>query len=561
MRNKTVLCSVMVILLILVLVISGCKSTSSTTSSTTNSPTQAASVAPTSPPSTTASTSKPSTTTSGSTTPIVTTPPPVSSVTPQTGGILTVISPNVPTSFGYPIKSTGFAPIFAMQPCLEAFIDADINGNILPKLATSWVIAPDKTSITFTLRQGVKFHDGTPFNAQAAKWNLDLFLTRGTGSPADWKSVDVVDDYTVRINLKAFKNTQLSNMTYQMVSPTAVQKNSTDWAITNPVGTGPFKFKNFVPNASMEFEKFSDYWGSKPLVDGIKFIYIVDATTASMAFKGGDALVWESADARTAYEMIKQGGYKEENRRGPIMNLVPDSKNTDSPWAKLDVRQALEYAIDKQAIVDTFGYGTFEVTTQPNVPEQFGHVPNLASERKYDPKKAKELLTKAGYPNGFSTTIITSSALPKDPLVAVQDYLSAVGITATIDVQSASKWADTRASGWKNGLFYVTHGATDYNYCAYLERYYLPTSTFAYPVLGYPDGWIEAINKMMLTSDPVEMKNQAQALVKIHVENAILVPIFVRSETYLMSNKVTDMGVGTHGDGFSWNTNKVWIKK
>ncbi|HEX7475347.1 MAG TPA: ABC transporter substrate-binding protein [Dehalococcoidales bacterium] len=472
-----------------------------------------------------------------------------------------MISPNVPSSFGYPIKAAGFAPIFAMQPCLEGFIDADLHGNIRPRLATSWDIAPDKSSITFHLRQGVKFHDGTTFDATAAKWNLDLFLQRGTGSPADWKSIEVVDTYTLRVNLKNFKNTQLTNFTYGMISPTAVQKNGADWAVTNPVGTGPFMMTKFVPNTSMEFTRFNDYWGDKALVDGMKFIYIVDATTAAMAYEGGDALVWESSDPQTAYTQTQTGTSKEETRRGPLMNLIPDSANAASPFAKLEVREAVEYAINRPEIVKTYGYNSWEAVNQPDAPEQFGHVDNLQNARPYNPDTARQLLAAAGYPNGFTTTIITSSALAKDPVVAIQGYLKAIGITATIDVQSPSAWAATRLAGWTNGLFYVTHGATDYNYCAYLERYYTPTSSFAYPVLAYPPGWVDKVNQMMLSSDPAVYQATAKQLVQMHVDNAIEIPLWIQSEVYLQSVKVHDMGVGTHGDGFSWNVNKVWISK
>lgn len=367
-------------------------------------------------------------------------------------------------------------------------------------------------------------------------------------------------EYTVRINLKQFKNTQLSNMTYPMISPSAVEKNGVDWATTHPVGTGPFKLKEFIPNTSLEFERFDDYWGDKALVDGIKFIYIVDTTTAAMAFKSGDALVWETADVKTAAELTKEG-YKIESRRGPIMNLIPDSVNPDSPFYKLEVRQAIEYAIDKQAICDALGYGTWEVVNQPNVPEQFGHIENFAGERNYDPEKAKELLAQAGYPNGFSTTIITSVALPKEPLVAIQDYLAEIGVNVTIDVQSAAKWAETRTSGWKNGLFYVTHGATDYNYCAYLERYFTPTSTFAPPAIAYPDDWMELVDKMMQATEREEMASLSQDAVRYLVENALEIPLFVRAEVYLLNPKVHDMGVGTHSDGFTWNVNKVWISE
>ena len=533
MLKRTLLFTTLALILVVSSVLAGCGSSATTT---TTSPTTTSAV-----------------TTTGATT-TTTSPTATPTSTVQTGGTLTMISPNAPTSFGYPVKATGFAPIFAMQPCLESFIDADIHGNIRPELATSWEIAPDKSSITFHLRQGVKFHDGTTFDAAAAKWNLDLFMARGTGSPADWSSVDVVDPYTVRVGLKQFKNTQLTNFTYGMVSPTAVQQNGEDWAITHPVGTGPFQMTEFIPNTSMTFNRFNDYWGDKSRVDSIKFIYIVDATTASMAFEAGDALVWESADALTAYNMLQTGDYKEETRRGPLMNLVPDSANPDSPFAKLEVREAIEYAIDRQAICDNLGYGTWEAVNQPDAPEQFGHVANLQNARPYDPEK--DVVT-------INTPDVTGSSYQEQDRLSVEmdelDYFQAVGITVTLDVEAPSAWAQTRANGWDNGLFYVTHGATDYNYCAYLERYYTPTSTYGYPVLAYPDGWVDLVNKMMLSADPTEYQAMAKQLVQMHVDNAMMVPLWIRSEVYLMSNNVHDMGVGTHGDGFSWDTNKVWI--
>ncbi|MGD0780286.1 MAG: ABC transporter substrate-binding protein [Dehalococcoidales bacterium] len=529
MRNRMVLFIALAIILILSMILPGCSSTSTTTTPLTTT----------------------TTTTTTSTTP---------SITVQKGGILTIISPYAPTTWGYPVKAgAGFAPIFASLPVFEGFIDADIHGNLLPRLALSWEVAANKSAITFKLRQGVKFHDGTPFNAQAAKWNLDLFLARGTGSPADWKSVDVVDDYTVRINLKNFKNTQLSNMTYGMISPTAVEKNGTDWASTNPVGTGPFKFKKFVANTSLEYERFDDYWGNKANVDGIKMIYIVDATTAGLAFKGGDGLVWEGGDPKTAVDLVK-AGYQELTRRGPIMNLVPDSANPDSPFAKKEVREAVEYAINKQAIVDALGFGTSEVVYQPNVPEQFGYVPDLVG-RKYDPAKAKQLLAAAGYSNGFTTTIITSTALEKDSLVAIQSDLAAVGIIANIDVQDAAKWAQTRVTGWHNGLFFLTHGATDYNYCAFLERYFTPNSGYMAKSMALPDGWVDLITKMMLTSDPAQMADLAKQAVRIEVDNDLEIPLWVEAAVYIADKSVHDMGVGTHGDGFTWNVGKVWISK
>ena len=476
----------------------------------------------------------------------------------RTGGILNIISPYKPSSFGYPPERRGFAPVFAMQPCFEAFIDSDLKGNLLPELATSWELAKDKSFITVQLRKGVKFHDGTDFNAQAAKWNLDLLIERGTGSPADWTSVDVVDEHTIRINLKVYKNTQMTNMSYEMISPTAVQKNGKDWAKTNPVGTGPFKMKKFIRDTSLEFVRFDDYWGDKARLDGLKFTYISDPTTAEMAFRSGSGLVLEGASPQTAFDLQKEG-YKTITRRGPLMNLVPDSANPESPFADKRVREAVEYAINRPAIAKTLGYGFWEVVNQPNAPEQFGHVPDLTG-RPYDPEKAKELLAEAGYVNGFSTRIITMPAFGQDALVAIQSDLAAVGIQAQIDVMSQAKWAETRRSGWKNALFFVTHGATDINYWAYLDRYYGP-KTALYPVLLHPPGWNELMEEGLQTVTRKDMKDYAQKAVKMHVDEAMVVPLWIEAEVYVLNKSVHDTGFATHGDGFSWNTNKAWISK
>ena len=240
------------------------------------------------------------------------------------------------------------------------------------------------------------------------------------------------------------------------------------------------------------------------------------------------------------------------------MTLAFDSAHADSPYSKLEVRQAVTYAINRPEIVDTFGFGTWEATDQPNAPEQFGHVDGLI-DYPFDPDKARQLLSDAGYPDGFSTTIITASMFPQDPLVAIQSYLANVGITAKIEVQAPPAWAATRSSGWNNGLFYVPHGATDYNYCGFIDRYLQPTSLFANPGMAYPPGWVDKVHAMLESPDPAVYEPMARDLVTIYVENAMELPLWIQSEVYVMDPWIHDMGVGTHGNGFNWNPNKVWI--
>ncbi|MDD1710093.1 MAG: ABC transporter substrate-binding protein, partial [Methanoregulaceae archaeon] len=426
----------------------------------------------TTPPS--AATTIPTTAATSTTTKPVTTPATTTTAAQQYGGTLRIITVNSPQALGDPLQvRLFFGSIMAFIPCLESIIVFDNGGVPHGVLAESWTTAENKSSITFNLRKNVKFHDGTPFNAAAAKWNLDRMLSANVSTTATWSGIDVVDDYTIRINLKSYMNTILNGLegtTGLMISPTAFKANGAEWAKTHAVGTGPYKLSSFVPDTSVDYVRFEDYWGGRPFLDGVKFIVIADATTAQMTFLAGQAdVLASSSDANTADLASK--GYKVETRPAASMVLLPDSIHPASPLSKLQVRQAISYSIDNTAIAKAFGYGYWIPATQLAAPQQFGYVPNLG----YQPiniEKAKQLLTAAGYENGFTTKLITSSALANDPLVSIQNYLKAVNITATIETNSQAAWNDMAIKGWDSGMMWITLGATDTNYGSYLDRYF-----------------------------------------------------------------------------------------
>lgn len=483
---------------------------------------------------------------------------------PQYGAILRIISYATPLAFGYPIEiGLSSSSNMAAVPCIEALVKFDNSGEPHGVLAEDWKIAPDGKSVIFALRKGVRFHDGTDFNAKAAKWNLDLMLARRTGIAAKWTSIDVVDDYTIRLNLKEYQNTQVTGLEGSfgmMVSPTAVEKNGVDWAKFHPVGTGPFKFKNFVRDTSLEYERFDAYWGGKPYLDGIKFIYIVDPVTAQMAFEAGrgDVLQVQEAGVSTAADLAAKG-YKFEKRPGAMMVLIPDSANRDSIFADKRVREAIEYAIDRESIAKTLGYGFWEPVNQPTASHHFSRIDTKG--RPYNPSKAKQLLAEAGYPNGLKTTIISSSTFGREPLVSVQSLLSDVGIDVKLDIGSFAKWNDHVYKGWNNALLYVTQGATDTNYCAFLERYYSSVAT-RYPVLAHPARLNELVNRALSATDYTAQKSLGQEAVKMLVDDATAVSLWVGSAVYMLQKNVHDTGFyELGGAGFRWTPQKAWLSK
>jgi peptide/nickel transport system substrate-binding protein len=143
-------------------------------------------------------------------------------------------------------------------------------------MASSYDIAPDKLSVTFHLRKGIKFHDGTELNAEAVKFSYDAQIENN--KVPFWESVEDIDEYTVKVNFKSWNNVIISTFgdtgTGMIVSPTAVKENGLEWAKLNPVGTGPFKFESYVQDSKMILTKNDDYWEEgQPYLDGIEYYF------------------------------------------------------------------------------------------------------------------------------------------------------------------------------------------------------------------------------------------------------------------------------------------------
>jgi peptide/nickel transport system substrate-binding protein len=500
---------------------------------------------------------------------VTTVPPVIPSTKPVTtiagpqqyGGILRIIVGSSPLVLGDPTLMTDSNSNMGMIPCLQALIFSDNAGKMLPVLATDWTVATDNKSITFNLRKGVKFHDGTDFNAQAAKWNLDRMKATNRGEVTQWDSIEATGDYSIRLNLKSFQNTILNGMegtAAVMVSPTAAQKNGLDWIKLNPVGTGPYKFKSFSRDVSLEYTRFDDYWGGKPFLDGIKFIYIADGTTAQLAFQSGVSDVVSTMTDSVTADLIKRG-YIMEKRPGAMMNLIPDSKHTTSPFADLKVRQAISYAIDRQGLANTLGYGLWEVVNQPAIASHFGHIDN--SPYTYDVAKAKQLMKESGYPNGIKASIISSGSFVRDPLVVIQAQLAAIGIAAELKVVEFAAWNDYVSKGWDNALLWVTQGATDTNYVAFLDRYYGAKAT-RYPVMQKSKELTDLIDKALATPDYATEKSLCQQAVKMIVDDATAIPVYTQSAAYVLTDKVRDTYFNNlGGSGFRWAAEKAWLSK
>jgi peptide/nickel transport system substrate-binding protein len=360
------------------------------------------------------------------------------SLIPKYGGTLKILVGNLVDNIGWPASFGA-----AAQGCLENLLRMDPEGNITPWLAESYKMSDDLKSITFNLRKGIKFHDGSDFNAEVAKWNLDNMIN--ARMEPYWASVDVIDDYTIRVNFTEWVNNLPASFTDGvafspfMVSKMAFEKNGIDWMRSHSVGTGPFKFESFQQSVKHRVVRNPDYWvKGKPYLDALEYINIADTFTQGTAMKAGEGDI-STAEIEEAADYTSLGFTMDVAGDGNYV-LVPDTANADSPWAKKEVREAVEYAIDREGIAQAFGYGYWQAPYQIPPLNNLAYDPNFALARKYDLNKAKQLLLEAGYPDGFKTTMIVANMVKRDVAIAVQADLAKIGIQVNFDFPDMGKF-------------------------------------------------------------------------------------------------------------------------
>ncbi len=321
--------------------------------------------------------------------------------------------------------------------------------QVQPALAESWEISDDGLVYTFTLRSGVTFHDGSNFDAEAVKFNFDRMLDEShpyhnTGPfPLSFffsavKEVKAVDTLTVQFTLDAPFAPFLSNLAYPtglIVSPEAVMKHGSDFG-RNPVGSGPFKFAKWESNSHVTVERNEGYWGGAPALEAVVFRPITDANTrvAEMLSGGIDMMVEVPPD--NLQEMAADASFQIHEQAGPhLWFLILNAK--EGPFKDKRVRQAINYAINKEAIVDNILQGTAIVAAGPTPPAFAWAYNNDLTPYPYDPEKAKALIKEAGFENAELTFYVTEGGSGMlDPVAmgtSIQADLAKVGLQVKIE--------------------------------------------------------------------------------------------------------------------------------
>jgi glutathione transport system substrate-binding protein len=530
------------------MILSSCSTTSTTTSSTTSSSTTASTAPVTSSLAATSSTS--------------------AAAAPQYGGVLK-LSEGVPedAAIGDPFNIFGPFSFHASIAIERLFLPSTATaGSYVNVLATGYKLASDKSYYDISLRQGVTFHDGTPFNAAAAKWNLDRVLAATVPELRSVKSIDVVDNYTIRLNLSSWTNQIINDLTHDccsIISPTAFQKNGDKWAAMHPIGTGPFIFNEAKSSPTLSvFDRNPNYWqNGRPYLDGIENNFIADQTAQQAALLSGEIDGTWSAPKQVQLGLKSNPNFRTWVEDGEFVRVI--YMNTTDPksiWYDPRMRQALEYAVNKEPVIQNVGipyslagYNVIkglEEVTQENI-----------TPRKYDPAKAKELMKEAGYPNGVEFKLYCSSAnwsnSSGDVLTAWQEQWAAAGFKVDLEqIDAAQEGVYSGGNMPGNDVLYYSVRGNKSDPMAVVVENLSPGSRY-FTGTTKPADWNDLTQQALMTED---IAQQLAILVKMDQEayaSAMVVPLDTGPMVALFNNRVHDIIVQREG----YTLANTWLSK
>ena len=444
--------------------------------------------------------------------------------------------------FGYPLNWRGPAATFTAFAYEALIARTDELGVYEPELATSWDLAPDKSSYTFHLRKGVKFHDGTPFNAQAAKWWLDKVKDSKKPFLKTVDEFEVKDDYTLIAHLNTWDALTIDDFAQtvsQMISPTAYEKNGEEWIDTHPVGTGPYMFDEWVQGQYIRYVKNPDYWmEGLPYIDEIDLLNIKDPTTAKLAFLAGEVDNLREIDVDMAVELMATGKAVTERTGSGLFCFWWDSTSPNSIWSDQRMREAFEYAINKEKIAEALGKGYVDASYETifsasDIVGDAGTTP-----RKYDPEKAKQLMADAGYPDGVKFKVVAFPKFMSPMLIAVQADLKKVGMDMEIEVIPEPQFQEIRFIASENSdLRWDRNRGGSVATLPFVKEELISDSLY-YPGMKRPDGFDEGVKKMLQETDFTKMKAMIRELEQMYYGAATFVPVFRIHQIEAISTRI-----------------------
>jgi peptide/nickel transport system substrate-binding protein len=439
---------------------------------------------------------------------------------------------------------TPFMVLYALHDALVKPMPA---GIMTPSLAESWTAAKDGLSYEFVIRKNARFHNGDPVTAEDVKFSFERY--KGSGAKLlkeKVKDVQVLAANRVRFSLKepwpdfmSFYGTSATGAGW-IVPKKYIEKVGEDGFKKAPVGAGPFKFVSFTPGIELTLEAFGDYWRKAPQVKRLVMRSIPDETTRAAAVKTGEV------DA--AY--LFGGAIADDLRRSPGVRVVApllygiywldflDQWDPKSPWHDRRVRQAASLALDRPAInqAEMLGLGK---AAGAFVPPEFDFALRVDPPA-YDPKRAKQLMAEAGFPNGFDAGDLTPLPPYTSLAEAVGGYLQAIGIRSSVRTMERATFLTSWREKKLRGLLIGATGAAG-NAAARLEPFFTKGGIYAYGTRPEID---DLFQRQANESDRKQREALLHQIQRIVVDQALVAPIFQQGFLWGIGARVEQPGAG-----------------
>jgi len=485
------------------------------------------------------------------------------------GGELTFALATSPDSLD-PHRSGLAVAVRVIRTIHDSLVVQDDNGQIKPWLAESWDISDDGLTYTFKLREDVKFHDGTPFNAEAVKYNFDRIVnpeTKARNAVAllrPYESSEVVDEHTIRVHLFEPSSAFLGNLSQALlgiVSPTAAEKCGED-LVRHPVGTGPFKFVSWSENASITVERNEDYhWAPEtvqnagaPYLDRITFHIIPEEATRIGSVQSGQVLAAETVPPQNIASLEQDPGiqiFKTDTNGLPYTLFINQSRE---PWNELKARKALLYGVNVDAIIKSLYLGTYERAWSPLAPGMLGYNKALENSFSYDPGKAAALLDELGWKagadgirekDGKKLTLHYVEVSPNrekrnDIAAMIQQQLKQIGIDVKVEITK-----DYRTVVFENGDYDLYGNSQVNSDPEALRSFYHSSSTSVagkQSLSGLKDPAVDRLldegNVETDTAKRIKIYEQVQQEI---MDRAAIIPIYVFPYTVAASRSVSGL--------------------
>lgn len=483
----------------------------------------------------------------------------------QIGGVFKIGYQATVVNLGWPGLVAQSNELVVIQPAVESLARYNTEGELVPWLCESFETDADALTLTVKLPQGVKFHDGTDFNAEAVKWNWETFQAAGRSEIAVIESIECPDDATVVAHMSTWDNTVADNALYHagfMFSPAYCQEAGQEAANANPVGTGPYKFVEWQKDVKLVYEKNEDYRiEGQPYMDGIEFEFMLDSNTISTAYQAGeiDSLPVVDPNIKQIMDATGEPSKAADSVSGgsSIAMVAYGCTDENSPTSKLEVRQAFAYAVDWEEMCGALG-GMY-YTNQWALPGVWSYNDEVAGYPR-DVEKAKELLAKAGYPDGVEITAHCLEAVNTQATM-LQQYVAEAGITLNID-----NWDQARqdeASGlngnW-DGII-ISAGRADTETASIYGRSFTDEGVRYVGGFLHPEDLGEAIANARAAKTEEERASYTKQASKMIIDDyCMMSPIGITSATLYEKDHVHDSGI-FQIHTILWTPEACWLSK